>query len=119
MEKINSKFFNSIELETGQKIPYNMALWPADENGNPISKQNCKWNGSSVVALTNTELLAKYKILKFKQLKEYFRDEWPDSTQTVQSIKDKMVEIKAEASGLNTKQKVDNAYDAAIIWFNS
>ena len=119
MNSINLKEWNSIVIDTGERILFDMGIWPSNTNGNPISKHDCQWNGSTVVALTNAELLEKYKILKFKQLKEYFRDEWPYSTQTVQAIKDKMTEIKASAGTLNTKVKVDNAYDAAITWFNS
>ena len=43
MLNITAKQFNSIEIEAGETIPFNMANWPTDENGNPISKQLCQW----------------------------------------------------------------------------
>jgi hypothetical protein len=56
MNTINKKYFDSIETDTGMKIPYNMALWPMGTDGKPIRKSDCLWTGSAVVPKTKQQL---------------------------------------------------------------
>ena len=56
MNDINLKLFNSIEIDTGETVPFNMANWPIDENGNPVSKHGVLWDGSKVILKTRAQL---------------------------------------------------------------
>ena len=65
MENINSKFVNSIELETGKTIPFDMSQWPTDENNNPVSKQLCVWDEvDEIVVLKSQSQLDSENALK-------------------------------------------------------
>ena len=56
MKEILKQRFNSIELDTNEVIIFNMANWPTDENGNPVSKHGVLWDGSKVVLKTQAQL---------------------------------------------------------------
>ena len=56
MQEIIKQRFDSIEIETGETVPFNMASWPIDENGNPVSKHGVLWDGSKVVLKTQAQL---------------------------------------------------------------
>lgn len=67
MANINSKFVNSIEIDTNEIILYNMANWPM--NGNqPYRKYEVYWTGSTVVVKTTAMQVVDYKTKKFKEL---------------------------------------------------
>ena len=67
MKNINSKFFDSIEIETGETIPFDMANWPTDENGNPVSKQLCQWDEINEMVILKTQSILD-KELAIKEL---------------------------------------------------
>ena len=71
MNNINLKFFDSIEIETGDKIKFNMSLWPKSSTGKPYNKSECYWNGNSVVVKTTQQLVDMYKGKRFNQTNDY------------------------------------------------
>jgi len=71
MSSIIVKTHNSITIDTGQNIEYNMANWPVGGNEIPMEKSQCYWNGSSVVLKTNTQVIGEYKEKKFKETNDY------------------------------------------------
>ena len=71
MNDINAKFYDSIEIDTGENIPFNMANWPVYPDGKPVEKSNCQWNGSFVVVDIPSEKVKKYRKKQFKKLNGY------------------------------------------------
>ena len=65
MFKIKSNFYNSMELENEEVIPFDMSNWPVDEKGNPVSKQLCVWDEvDEIVVLKSQEQLDSENALK-------------------------------------------------------
>ena len=65
MKNINSKFYNSIELDTGEIILFDMSQWPTDENGNLVSKCLCGYDmEKNIVVLKSQSQLDSENALK-------------------------------------------------------
>lgn len=68
---IIKKRFNSIVIEDGSEILFDMSKWPVMENGNPYSKEEVEWNGSIVIITSPSNKINKYKKKQFKKLNNY------------------------------------------------
>ena len=56
MNSINAKQFNSIVIDTGEEIPFNLSQWPEKSPGQPHRKSEVLWDGSKVVLKTQAQL---------------------------------------------------------------
>ena len=63
--------------------------------------------------LTSDEFLTKYKLAKWRNLKQHVIDNQLDCSHTMEEIRTKAKQFKAGLNGLTTQAQIDNACDNA------
>lgn len=110
--EILSRGYGEYIAGPGQKIiEIDAGSWP-----NGKRKNECKWNGTTVLSKTNSDLLSDYKNLKKQELKGLIRANWLEINKTLEQIKTKWINLQTDSVNWTTKIKVDTAYDNTVIW---
>ena len=85
--------------------------WPTD-NGNPVNKKLCYWNGSIVQLKTNEMLVAEHLENEIAEARSFFNSRWVDSDKTVAA---NQAQYKIFKNGdYSTIEEIDIAYDNFI-----
>jgi hypothetical protein len=104
----------------GKSGDIEISSWPSVD-GHPAIKDQCYWNGSSVLLKTAQMLVDEYaeeKLYGVAGIRELLYTRWPDSSKTIAALKAQYDVVKSDSSSWTSLAEVDTAYDNFVTFMD-